>query len=98
MYLLGKKSDAASAFESSLAKVRADSTPSAVMAVRLDNEGLLFGGEFGKLCRKRGIKQECTSADSPKYTGVAERALALINNTALTARIQAPVRYKDAPA
>ena len=41
MYFLGKKSDAASAFESFLVEVRADDTPSTVMAVKSDN-----GGEF----------------------------------------------------
>ena len=57
------------------------------MAARSDRERELFGGDFGKLCRKRGIKQEFTPANSPKYIGVAERALALINDTALAARI-----------
>ena len=47
----------------------------------------LFGGGFGKLRRKRGIKHAFTPADSPKSNGVAERALALIND------IQAPLLY-----
>ena len=97
MYFLGKKTDAASAFESFLAEVRADSTPSAVKVVRSDNEGAFFGEDFGKLCRKRGIKQEFTPADSPKYNGVAERAPALINDAALAARIQVPALYPGAP-
>ena len=67
------------------------------MAVRSDNVGELFGGDFGELCRKRGIKQEFTPADSPKYNGVAERALALINDAALAARLQAPELYPGAP-
>ena len=54
VYFLRHKSDAASAFESFLAEVRADSTPSAVMAVRSDNGREFFGGAFGELCRKRG--------------------------------------------
>ena len=37
-------------------------------------------------------------AESLKYNGVAERALALINGTALAARIQAPVLHPGAPA
>ena len=89
VYFLAKKSDAASAFESFLAEIRVDGTPSAVMCVRSDNGGKCFGGEFGTLCRKHGIKQEFTPSDSPKYNGVAERALALIIDTALAARIQA---------
>ena len=51
LYLLGKKSNAASAFESLLAKVWADGTPYAVMAVRSDDGGESFGGEFGVLRR-----------------------------------------------
>ena len=73
VYVLGKKSDAASAFESFLAEVRADGIPSAVMAVKSDSGGEFFGERFGKLCRKRGIKQEFTPADILKYNGVAER-------------------------
>ncbi|CAM9701555.1 unnamed protein product, partial [Ascophyllum nodosum] len=97
VYFLGKKSDAASAFESILEEVRAEGTPSVVMAVRSENGGKFFGGDFGKLCRKRGIKQEFTLADSPKCNDAAERALALINDSALAARIQASVLYPGAP-
>ena len=95
---LGKKSDAASAFESLLAEVRADGTQTAVMAVRSDNGGEFFEGDFGKLCHKGGIKREFTPADSPKHNGVAERALALMNDAALAARIQAPVLHSGVPA
>ena len=59
---------------------------------------IIFEGEFRTLCGKRGIKQEVTPVDSPKYNGVAERALALISDTALVARIQAQVLYQGAPA
>ena len=96
VYFLSKKSDAASALESFLAVVRADGTPSAVMCVRSDNRGEISGGEFGTLCRKRVIKQLFTPADSPKCNGVVERALALISDTALAARIQAHVLYPGA--
>ena len=94
---LRHKSDAASAFESFLAEVRADGIPSTVMAVRSDNGREFFGGAFGELCRKRCIKQEFTPADSPKYNGVAERALGLINDAAAAARIQATELYPGAP-
>ncbi|CAM9437793.1 unnamed protein product [Pylaiella littoralis] len=97
VYFLRRKSDATSAFESYLAEVRADGTPSAVMAVRSDNGGEFFEGSFGELCRKRGIKQEFTPADSPKYNGVAERGLALINDAAVAARIQATEMFPGAP-
>ena len=67
------------------------------MAVRLDNGREFFGGAFGTLYRKRGIKQEFTLADSPKYNGVAERALGLVNDAAVAARIQATELYPSAP-
>ena len=98
VYFLGKKSDAASAFESLLAGDRADGTPSAFMTVRSDNGVEVFRGGFGKLCCKRGIKQEFTPADNTKYNGVAERALAPVNDTSLAARIQSPVLCPGAPA
>ena len=97
VYFQRHKSDAASAFESFLAEVRADGTPSAVIAVRSNNGIECFGGAFGELCRKRGIKQEFTPADSPKYNGVAERALGLINDAAVAARIQATELCPSAP-
>jgi hypothetical protein len=62
IYLTRHKSDAASAFESFLAEVRADGIPSAVMAVRSDNGREVFGGAFEELCRKHCIKQEFTAA------------------------------------
>ena len=98
VYFLGKKSDTASALKKVLAEVRTEGTPSAVMAIRTDNGVEIRGGDFGKLCRNRGIKQAFTSSDRSTYNGVAERALALINGTALTTRIQARVLYPGVPA
>ena len=63
------------------------------MCVRSDNGRESFGKEFGTLCRKRGIIQEFTPTDRPKYNSVAERILAPISDTALAARIQAQVLY-----
>ena len=97
VYFFRHKSDTGSAFESFLAEVRADDTPSAVMAVRSDNGREFSGGAFGELCRKRSIKQEVNPADSPKYNGVAERALGLINDVAVAVRIQATELYPNTP-
>ena len=84
--------------EKKLVEVRTEGTPSAVMAIRTDDGVEILGGEFGKLCRNRGIKQAFASSDRPTYNGVAERALALINGTALTTRIHARVLYPGVPA
>ena len=97
VYFMRHKSDAASAFQSFLPEVRADGTSSAVMAVRPGNGREGSGGAFGELCRKRGIKQEPTPADSPKYHGVAEQALGLINDAAVAARIQETELNPSAP-
>ena len=88
MYFLAKKSDAASAPESFLADVQANGTRSAVMCVRSDKGGGIFEASR-TLCRKRRIKREFRPADSLKYNGVAELALAPIGDAALAAHIQA---------
>ena len=56
VHFLGKTSDAAYALELFPVETQADVTPFVVIAVRSDNGGVFFGGEFGKLCHKRGIK------------------------------------------
>ncbi|CAB1105000.1 unnamed protein product [Ectocarpus sp. CCAP 1310/34] len=97
VYFLKHKSDAAEAFERYLAENRAHGAPSDVMVVRSDNVREVFEGEFGRVCRKYCIKQEFTHAHSLEYNGVAERALNLIKDAALAARIQAPTLYPGAP-
>ena len=58
--------------------------------VRSDNGGEFHpDGPFGDLCRERGIKQEM----SPEENRDAERALAFIETSAMTARIQAGELY-----
>ncbi|CAN0364711.1 unnamed protein product, partial [Scytosiphon promiscuus] len=98
VFFLRKMSGAATAFERYLAEVRADGTPSEVLAVRSDNGGQFFEGDFGSLCHSRGIKQEFTPAYSPQFNGVVERALGIIKNAALAARLQAPLMYPGAPS
>ena len=93
VYFLERKSDAADAFRKFLADVRGDGVPSEVERVRSDNGGEFFGGEFGDVCRQYCIKQEFTNAKSPELNGVAERALGIIQNAALAARIQAPILF-----
>ena len=47
-------------------------------------------GELGDVCEQFCMKREFTNAKSPELKGVAERALGIIQNAALAARIQAP--------
>ena len=93
MYFLKHKSDAASAFRSFLASVRADGKPSSVEIVRSDNGGEFFHEEFESLCNELLIEQELTPAYSPQYNGVAERGLGVIEAAAMAARIQAIVLF-----
>lgn len=50
-------------------------------------------GTFGVLSRKFNITQEFTSASSPQFNGLAERALGLIEAAGLSARIQALILF-----
>ena len=78
MYFLKHKSDAASAFRSFLASVRADGKPSLVEIVRSDNGGVFFRGEFESLCNELLIKQEFTPAYSPSKMVLQSEAWALL--------------------
>ena len=60
-----------------------------MVIVRSDGGGEFSGGKFGDLRRSRGITQEFTTADSPHFNGVAERALRLIETAAIAGLIQA---------
>ena len=90
------KSDATELFEQFLVDTGADGVPSQVVIVRSDSGGEFRGGKLGDLCRSRGIKQEFTTADSPKFNGVAERGLGLIETAAIAGRIQALVFFPGA--
>ena len=72
LYFLRNKSEAASAFRSFLASVRADGLLSLVEIVRSDNGGEFFGGAFESVCNELLIKQEFTPAYSPQFNGVSE--------------------------
>ena len=98
VYFLRKKSNATEAFKHFLADVRADGVPSTVEIVRSDGGGeFSFDGSFGDLCRDRGIKQEFTCQDSPEMNGIAERALGLIEASAMAAHFQAKEIFAGIP-
>ena len=90
LYYLRTKSDTVKYFRQFLADVRADGIPSILATVRSDNGGEFHpDGPFGDLCRERGIRQQFSCAMSPEQNGVVERALAIIEATAMASRIQA---------
>ena len=76
-------SDAAETFRQFLADNRATRFPSDVEIARPDEGGEFLERAFGALCSKYNITQEFTSASSPQFNCVAERALGLIEAAAL---------------
>ena len=88
MYFGKHKTGTTRAFEQYLADVGSSRVPSVVETKRSDGGGE-FSGAFSDLCRTRGVRQEYTPADSPEYNGVAERAIAMVEQAAMAARIQA---------
>ena len=67
--------------------------PRSLRLKNLITGGGFFGGEIGEECKQFCIKQEFTTADSPKENGVVERALGIIQNAARAACIQAPIIF-----
>ncbi|CAM9389968.1 unnamed protein product, partial [Sphacelaria rigidula] len=85
LYFLRKKDEAKIYFAKYIAWV----SPRKIDIVRSDDGGEFLEGAFGELCDRKNIKQEKTTADSPQFNGVAERALGIIETAGLAARIQA---------
>ncbi|CAM9681523.1 unnamed protein product [Ascophyllum nodosum] len=63
-------------------------TPSPIETVRTGDAAEFKSGYFADLCRERGIRQEFTTANSPQFSGVAERGIAMIESTGKAAFIQ----------
>ena len=51
--------------------------PWPVETVHTDDAAELKGGAFVDVCRERGIRQELTTADSPQFSSVVERGIAM---------------------
>ena len=60
---------------------------------RSDGGGEFPESAFRALCTTEKIMQEFRTADSPKYKGVAERQIAIIEAAGFAARIQAAAKY-----
>ena len=93
VYFLGRKSDVAEAFRKCLPNVRADGATSEVEIVSLiteDNSSVEISGTCaGSIASNRNSPTQ----KSPELNGVAEKALGIIQNTALAARIQALIFF-----
>lgn len=78
LYFISHKSLATEVFKMFLTCLKVDGIPSEVVVVRSDDGGEFNEGILGNLCREGSIKQEFTTADSPKYNCVAELGLVRI--------------------
>ena len=76
--LMRSKEEVSRCFRQYLANYRFTGVPCPVEAVRTDDAAEFNGGAFADLCRQRGIRQEFTFADSPRFNGVVEREIAMI--------------------
>ena len=74
-------------FRQYLADYRFTGVPCPIEAVRTDDAAEFNGGALADLCRKRGIRQEFTFADIPRFNGVVERGIATIESAGKAAII-----------
>ena len=95
MYFMKQKSDAGATFKRFLTDIRDSTKPSVVEFVRSDGGGKFSGGTFRELCEDRGIRQEFTTPDTPQLNGVVERGLAIVQEAAQAACLEAPRLFPD---
>ena len=91
VFLLRTKDETATYFSKYLAEI----APRKVEVAKSDGGGEFSKGAFGALYTTDKIRQEFTTVNSPQYNGVAERQIAIIRATGLTARIQATAKYPN---
>lgn len=94
-YFMKNKSDAGATFKRFLTDIRDSTKPSVVECVRSDGGGEFSGGAFRELCEERGIRQEFTTPDTPQLNGVVERGLAIVQEAAQAACLEAPRLFPD---
>ena len=87
--------DAADAFQFFLADIRSHGVPSVVECVRFDNGGEFSEGSFKLLGAERGIRHEFTTPDTPKFNGMVERGLGIVQEAAHAACLEAPRLFPD---
>ena len=94
-FFLKQKSDAGAAFKGFLTDVRNSTKPSVVECVRSDGGAEFSGGAFRELCEDRGIRPGFTTPDTPQLTGVVERGVAIVEDAAQAACLEAPRLFSD---
>ena len=90
-----QKSDASATFLWFQNDIRVSTKLTVVECVRSDGGGEFSGGASGELCGDRGIRQEFTTPDSPQPNGVVERGLAIVQEAAQAACLEAPRLFPD---
>ena len=92
-YFMKQKSDAGATFGRFLNDIRDSAKPSVVECVRSDGGGEFSGGAIRELCDDRGTRQEFTTPDTPQLNGVVERGLAIAQEAAQAACLEAPCLF-----
>ena len=93
VYFMRSKDEVSKYFRQYLADYRFTGVPCPVETVRTDDAAKFKDEAFADLCRERGIKPEFTTADSPQFNGVAERAIAMTESAGKAAIIQAGLNF-----
>ena len=94
VYSMLSKNKVSRYFRQYLADYRFTGVPCPVETVRTDDAAEFKGGAFADLCRKRGIRQEFNTADSPQFNGAAERGIKMIESAGKAAFITAGLNFR----
>ena len=94
VYFMRSKDEVSRYFRQYLVDYRVTGVPCPVETVRTDDVAEFKGGAFADLCRERDIRQEFTTADSPRFNGEVERGIAMIESAGKAAIIQASLNFR----
>jgi transposase InsO family protein len=92
LYLLNRKSDAITAFQTYKAEVETALSPLRIQSIRSDRGGEYLNYSFSKLLSDAGIQHKPTPAYSPQSNGVSERL-----NRTLLERTRAMLHQQQLP-
>ena len=89
-YFMKQTSDAGATFKKLLTDIFDSTKPSVVECVRSDGGGESISGVFREMCEDYGIQRELTTPDTPQLSRVVERGLAIAQEAAQAACLEAP--------
>ena len=93
VYFMRSKDEVSRYSSQYLADYHFTGVPCPVETVHTDDAAELKGGAFVDVCPERGIRQELTTADSPQFSSVVKRGVAMIESAGKAAIIQASLNF-----